>query len=181
MGGTSMNIFTRQRCPAAALLLVVCLAAEGCGRHDQKSDEAPNAQSADLVSQSRFYLDRDALSVQVAHALDGDPDAADRVFMHYTTVDPNDEATLLYWMRIAVENGNAGYMKLYALTLRDSGGDGACRRALFWLRRSAELVPGMKSGNAIVAKEIEESAVCKSPNGGTADASSTDATRSATP
>lgn len=70
-------------------------------------------------------------------ALDGDPEAVDRVAMHYSYL--NRPAETAYWAQIGAENGNGLWMQGYAKLLYEEGGADNCRRAIFWLNRAASV------------------------------------------
>lgn len=125
------------------------------------SDSSQDANRNDITGASQFYLGDEALRREIEHALDGDEEAADRVYMHFTTFQPNDRDTLLFWMRVAVENGSAGYMNLYASALYEQGGEERCRRALFWLRRSSQTAPELAERNERLRKLIEQDSECR--------------------
>jgi hypothetical protein len=144
--------------------LAGCLTLMSCNRSDQAADTSSDATSGQITGASQFHLDGDALRVETERALDGDDKAADRVYMHYTTVNPDDRETQTFWMRVAAENGSAGYMSLYARTLYQQGGYARCKRAKFWLKRSSDLAPELAEQNARLSEAIEQEKACQEPD-----------------
>jgi hypothetical protein len=86
-----------------AMTLAGCLALMGCNRSDQAADLNSDATLGQITSASQFHLDGDALRLETERALDGDSRAADRVYLHYATVNPHDRETQTFWMRVAPE------------------------------------------------------------------------------
>jgi hypothetical protein len=131
----------------------------GCSKAAQDAPPA-DVDATDIMPSARFYLEEAPLRAAIAKALNGDPQAADDVFMHYTVARHDDDRTAEFWMRVAAENGNAGYMQLYALHLHEQGGETNCRRALFWLHRAAELAPELTTKFEINMQSIREDTHC---------------------
>lgn len=141
--------------------LVVCLAPIGCAEKDRDGSRAEGVTQRDTTSASRFYLEADVLQLETEHALAGDGEAADRIYMHFAADRPKDLETQVFWMRVAAENGNAGYMNLYARTLYRQGDYESCRRAQFWLKRSSEVNPQMSEQNARLSRAIDQDERCQ--------------------
>jgi hypothetical protein len=150
------------------MLLVIAIAA--CSR-DPDAARPSGASSADAAhpqdaqSQSATTSpgwipasDQD-LAAESAKALAGDADAASRVAGYYGFV-KSGTALAQFWMQVAAENGDPGWMSLYGAQLAAMGGADTCRRGIYWLRRSAALRPASKTDVDHEIQEISQRPEC---------------------
>lgn len=117
--------------PAIAVLLATkVVASDGV-----LSPSAKVATDVSAVPDSSFILARKAVETLEARALEGDADAAGKLFRHFSASRSSREAS--YWLQIAVENGDPSSIKTHAVRLWVSGGKRNCLRALALTRKLA--------------------------------------------
>jgi hypothetical protein len=135
---------------SGGLMILIIGAVSACSQQP-----LPQAQVASSASESNRLLEEvvgvpgdllrpDQLPAESAKAADGDPIAAEKVASYYAFVDPKNKDTE-FWIRIAIENGSALWIDLYAQSLVREGGIDRCRRALYFMRRAIELEPDRRS------------------------------------
>jgi hypothetical protein len=73
---------------------------------------------------------------------------------------PSDPSKVEFWMRVAAENGNAGYMMVYADHLHQQGGNVYCERAVYWLRRAISANPAVTADAERKIQAIRDNKEC---------------------
>jgi hypothetical protein len=124
-------------------IFVMCVSA--CSRESPPADvrvgdNPPVPDAAYVASPGWEPANAGELEAESTKAIEGDAAAAGRVAGYYGLVESGSK-TALFWMRVAAENSNVGWMKLYAAQLAiDGAGDTHhCKRAIYWIRRADAL------------------------------------------
>jgi len=111
---------------AASLALIACVVGS---RGADSSDEKPKRIEV-MPLGSDIILPEDQHRALEGAAIDGSIEASDRVVQHYTQ--QSDREALVYWARIAAENGSTSGQQLIAILLEASSDPRDQRRAAFW-------------------------------------------------
>lgn len=108
------------------------------------------AQQQSMAIDEGFAISSAQLPEMEAAALDGDSSAAFRLSLHFSSGGAASEQSAKFWRLIAAENGNpVAQYNIWFLT-RGSSDPLERKRAIFWLRRSAD------SGFADAQRELKE-------------------------
>jgi TPR repeat protein len=93
-------------------------------------------------------------------ALDGDGNAAFRIYLHYQM--GTDLRNAEFWVHIAAENGNLSGMINYADYLLDTPRAEQCRRARFWIKRAKTLATSESDRSSVQMFERKLHGKCAS-------------------
>lgn len=114
------------------VVLAIGIAMPACSQ-DRSASSAEVPDNAGLTAAGAMLKEAELDRYSKA-ALDGDGDAAFRIYLHYQT--GTDLRNAEFWVRIAAENGNLSGMINYADYLLDIPRGEQCRRARFWIKRA---------------------------------------------
>lgn len=113
--------------------LATFLALVACSQDNQVSKDLGPVAGASAARLSELQLKENS-----AAGLDGNPQAAFLVHMHYQMA-MLDKVNGELWARIAAENGSIAGIAEYADYLLEMPDEANCRRARFWARRAEQL------------------------------------------
>lgn len=104
----------------------------------------PPPQEPDVIMDKPVAIDDGAyiddpskLKSLEIHGAQGDPDAAFRLYAHYTSGSGSSEKESERWLEIAAENGHKGAQYNYWAAHKDSKDDVLKARADYWLCKAA--------------------------------------------
>lgn len=121
-----------QRRTAAIVALLIAQFAASESIASAPISTVPDART---VPDNSFILPKNTAEALEARALEGGADEAGKLYRHYSASRNRREA--VYWLRIAVENGDPSSIKTYAVGLWVNGGRRNCTRALALTRKLA--------------------------------------------
>jgi hypothetical protein len=113
------------------LILASVLAASISGGQPGLADDEP------VMGNAPFIIPSADLPTIEKQALEGSPDAAQRLYRYYRKVALNSEAAV-YWAQIAADNGDATGQYAFGLELLERKDEDSAVRAKYWIRRAAE-------------------------------------------